>query len=142
MNAFESVRLKPESMPPLVRALLYPANSPSARIPVSPTPRAGSRWRTGKPLHAGWWLTRLGYSKAEWRWWDGERWSLPSNSSNSAVDAAAVAQFASSTSFAMAWCMDWPEGARVLPGRDNGKMTRMKTLPLNPGAEAPQAAAR
>ena len=29
------------------------------------------------------------------------------------VDAAAVAQFASSTSFAMAWCMDWPEGARV-----------------------------
>ena len=73
MNAFESVRLKPEPMPPLVRALLYPANSPSARIPVSPTPRVGSKWRTGKPLHAGWWLTRLGYSKAEWRWWDGER---------------------------------------------------------------------
>lgn len=112
VNAFESVRPR-GAMPPLVRALLYPANSPSARIPVSPTPRVGSKWRTGKPLHAGWWLTRLGYSKAEWRWWDGERWSLPSNSSNSAVDAAAVAQFASSTSFAMAWCMDWPEGARV-----------------------------
>ena len=31
---------------------------------------------------------------------------------------------------------------RVLPVRVNGKMTRMKTLPLKPGAEAPQAAAR
>ena len=113
MNAFESVRLKPEPMPPLVRALLAPANSPVATTVVGPKPRAGSKWRTGKPLHAGWWLTRLGYSKAAWRWWDGERWSLPSSSSNSAVSAAAVAQFASSTSFAMAWCMDWPEGARV-----------------------------
>ena len=113
VNAFESVRLKPEPMPPLVRALLAPANSPVATTVVGPKPRAGSKWRTGKPLHAGWWLTRLGYSKAAWRWWDGARWSLPSSSSNSAVDAAAVAQFASSTSFAMAWCMDWPEGARV-----------------------------
>ena len=31
---------------------------------------------------------------------------------------------------------------QVLPVRVNGKMTRMKTLPLKPGAEAPQAAAR
>lgn len=31
---------------------------------------------------------------------------------------------------------------KVLPVRVNGKMTRMKTLPLKPGAEAPQAAAR
>ena len=113
MNAFESVRLKPEPMPPLVRALLAPANSPVATTVVGPKPRAGSKWRTVKPLHAGWWLTRLGYSKAAWRWWDGERWSLPSSSSNSAVDAAAVAQFASNTSFAMAWCMDLAEGARV-----------------------------
>ena len=70
MNAFESVRLKPEPMPPLVRALLAPANSPVATTVVGPKPRAGSKWRTGKPLHASWWLTRLGYSKAAWRWWD------------------------------------------------------------------------
>ena len=112
MNAFESVRPR-GAMPPLVRALLAPANSHLATTVVGPKPRAGSKWRTGKPLHAGWWLTRLGYSKAAWRWWDGERWSLPSSSANSAVSAASVAQFASSTSFAMAWCMDWPEGARV-----------------------------
>lgn len=113
MNAFESVRPKPEPMPPLVRALLAPANSPVATTVVGPKPRAGSKWRTGKPLHAGWWLTRLGYSRAEWRWWDGKRWSAASSRANNAVSAAAMAQFASSTDFAMTWCTDWPEGARV-----------------------------
>ena len=113
MNAFESVRLKPEPMPPLVRALLAPANSPVATTVVGPKPRAGSKWRTGKPLHAGWWLTRLGYSKAEWRWWDGERWSVACSPSSGAENAAAAACFACDASSAVTWCMDWPEGARV-----------------------------
>ena len=112
MNAFESVRPR-GAMPPLVRALLYPENSPSARIPVSPTPRVGSKWRTGKPLHAGWWLTRLGYSKAEWRWWDGRHWSLASPRSNNANQAGALAQFEAQNSAAIAWCWDWPKFARV-----------------------------
>ena len=103
VNAFESVRQ---------RGVPLPITAPAATV-VPQELVAARKWRIGPPPHAGWWLTRLGYSKAAWRWWDGERWSLPSSSSNSAVDAAAVAQFASNTSFAMAWCMDWPEGARV-----------------------------
>ena len=40
------------------------------------------------------------------------------------------------------WKMCIRDRPKVLPVRVNGKMTRMKTLPLKPGAEAPQAAAR
>ena len=112
MNAFESVRPRGVGLTGMRADGLFAGYS-SARTSGGMAPRVGSKWRTGKPLHAGWWLTRLGYSKAAWRWWDGERWSLPSSSANSAVSAASVAQFASSTYFAMAWCMDWPDGARV-----------------------------
>ena len=112
LNAFEFVRPR-GALPPLVRALLYPENSPAVRAEVGPKPRAGSKWRTGKPLHAGWWLTRLGYSKIEWRWWDGKRWSVACSPSSGAENAAAAACFACDASSAVTWCMDWPEGARV-----------------------------
>ena len=111
MNAFESVRPR-GAMPPLVRALLYPANSPSARIPVSPTPRVGSRWRIGAPPHVGWWKTRKGMSGAEWRWWDGAAWSWPV-ASNAGDAAIAKAMRPWGDAAAIVWCMDWPEGARV-----------------------------
>lgn len=102
VNAFESVRQ---------RYAEAPKPAPKPAVPHSLV--AARKWRIGAPPHIGWWKARQGMSSTGWRWWNGEVWSLPANPSKTAVEARALAQFQADRSSSIAWCMDWPEAARV-----------------------------
>jgi hypothetical protein len=77
-------------------------------------------WHKGPPPHVGWWNASF-YSLDEvWRWWDGEKWSIPSETNINAGYAARQASIASSSQREIKWNDYYPEGARV-PRIDPGQ---------------------
>jgi hypothetical protein len=81
--------------------------------------RTGRQWRSGPPLHIGWWNASSAQDVRAWRWWDGERWSrvvfVDREQRLSAVYAAAVARQPEpkERQRCILWTDYWPEGARV-----------------------------
>ena len=109
MNAFESVR---QRVVPI--DVHMPVEKVAPRKVALPNELLASRkWRSGGAPHVGWWKARQGMGATGWRWWNGSVWSLPASPAKTASEAEALAQFHADRSASIAWCMDWPEGARV-----------------------------
>lgn len=72
-------------------------------------------WFKGPPPHIGWWNASLGRSCDAWRWWDGEKWSVPATPTTPAGLAAAKSEVKSSSQVQpyIEWTDYWPENARV-----------------------------
>jgi hypothetical protein len=70
-------------------------------------------WHSGAPPHIGWWNASRCNQKNEWRWWDGEAWSLITCDYDHAVVAADCAKIAADYQYTIEWTDYYPENARV-----------------------------
>lgn len=69
-------------------------------------------WHQGPPPHVGWWNANSIRSQIIWRWWDGERWSMPATDSFGPA-AAAIRANRPYASDNIEWTDYWPENARA-----------------------------
>jgi hypothetical protein len=77
-------------------------------------PKVAERvWHCGAPPHIGWWNASRCDEKNEWRWWDGEQWSLNTHDYDNAFSAAQAAKIAADYQYTIEWTDYYPENARV-----------------------------
>ena len=73
-----------------------------------------TEWRRGPPPHVGWWNASASRDPKVWRWWDGNRWSLPVGENRSSEYAAQrVKAIPFVTTNGIKWRHHYPENARV-----------------------------
>ena len=71
-------------------------------------------WHSGPPPFPGWWNVPSDKYGAEWRWWDGIRWSCAIGSGASREFAGLIAtQPAVMPNFLIRWSYYWPKNACV-----------------------------
>lgn len=76
------------------------------------------KWNKGTPPSIGWWPTKnlMSAHHAAYRWWDGECWSWPAFSFESAVKASHWASKKEDKKKSIEWAerpKDWPERSRT-----------------------------
>jgi hypothetical protein len=68
-----------------------------------------TEWHKGQPPHIGWWRTFMG----DWRWWNGEVWSVSTSMHASADTAAYFAKVPCREKTHILWSDYYPAYARV-----------------------------